>query len=145
MCASVGVKAKGESDQMMRNEGGGVFPESLMSPKWVFDTVKHRCLTVSNTHFGDMRSSGNTPPQERSKLRITFCLKIAVLLRETMRTCHDHLWAQSAATIKTKIAPNAAWQAEQDVLFRRAWKHVRWGNLGNETIQTLYLFLLKRK
>ena len=37
MCASVGVKAKGESDQMMRNEGGGVFPESLMSPKWVFD------------------------------------------------------------------------------------------------------------
>ena len=29
MCASVGVKAKGESDQMMRNEGGGVFPESL--------------------------------------------------------------------------------------------------------------------
>ena len=71
MCASVGVKAKGESDQMMRNEGGGVFPESLMSPKWVFDTVKHRCLTVSNTHFGDMRDSGNTPPPS---LRIIWSL-----------------------------------------------------------------------
>ena len=42
-----------------------------MSPKWMFDTVKHRCLTVSNTHFGDMRDSGNTPPPS---LRIIWSL-----------------------------------------------------------------------
>ena len=42
-----------------------------MSAKPVFDAVKHRCLTVSNTGFADMRDSGNTPPPS---LRIIWSL-----------------------------------------------------------------------
>ena len=57
MCASVGVKAKGESDQMMRNEGGGVFPESLMPAKPVFDAVKTGVRQRQTPVFGTIIAS----------------------------------------------------------------------------------------
>ena len=74
----VSVNTRADSDEMMRPQGGGVFPGLLMraKPRLAEISSDHVDFQRGNEHAlaakASMRNSANTPPQERGSDRIMF-------------------------------------------------------------------------